>query len=273
MSKSSIYESGWLNLVFEGKNKEYGAYQLRQESGKTTFFAFILGLLCVSTFAIVMLLVTSNSAAAVPTNPEYLGPVIHLDKFKPNTPPVKKPEVPLKKTEPLKEPDPKLPLSNPIIVAKDPDNVAPNKEPVATPSENGSDNGTATPNTGGETGTPSAPTVTPTMPDNGTTVVTTNLVDVMPEFPGGINRFLAYVGQNFEKPENIDTTVTIFMLFVVEKDGSMSDIKVLRNPGYGLDKEAIRVLKAQKTKWKPGIKDGKPVRVLYTLPIKVTAVN
>ena len=57
--------------------------------------------------------------------------------------------------------------------------------------------------------------------------------------------------------------------FVIEKDGSMSDIKVLRNPGYGLDKEAVRVLKSLKTKWKPGVKDGQFVRTQYTLPIKI----
>ena len=49
----------------------------------------------------------------------------------------------------------------------------------------------------------------------------------------------------------------------------MTDIKVLRNPGYGLDKEAVRVLKSLKTKWKPGIKDGQNVRTQYTLPIKI----
>jgi protein TonB len=59
------------------------------------------------------------------------------------------------------------------------------------------------------------------------------------------------------------------MYFVIEKDGSMTDIKVLRNPGYGMDKEAIRVLKSLKTKWKPGIKDGQKMRTQYTLPITV----
>ena len=63
--------------------------------------------------------------------------------------------------------------------------------------------------------------------------------------------------------------MSVSVSFVIEKDGSMTDIKVLRNPGYGLDKEAIRVLKALKTKWKPGVKNGKYVRTQYTLPIKI----
>ncbi|MGK4569189.1 energy transducer TonB [Flavobacterium sp. 3HN19-14] len=51
----------------------------------------------------------------------------------------------------------------------------------------------------------------------------------------------------------------------------MTDIKVLRNPGYDLDKEAIRVLKSMNTKWKPGKYKGKEVRIAYTLPITVQA--
>lgn len=269
MSKLSIYESGWLNLVFEGKNKEYGAYQLRQESPRTTLFAFILGLLCVSILAVVMLLVSSDNAAAMPT-PDVLDRIIKIDNLRPNNPPAKLPNIPIKKTEPQKAIDPKKPLVNPVIVSKNPDAIETKKTPATTTTETGSATGTATPApTGGETGTTTTvpPTPTPAPSGNGTENPAT--VDVMPEFPGGIKKFLTYVGNNFEKPE-IDETVTILMSFVIEKDGSMTDIKVLRNPGYGLDKEAIRVLKAQKTKWKPGVKNGQPVRVLYTLPIRVT---
>ncbi|HTG67178.1 MAG TPA: energy transducer TonB, partial [Flavobacterium sp.] len=56
--------------------------------------------------------------------------------------------------------------------------------------------------------------------------------------------------------------------FVVEKDGSLTDIKVLRDIGYGTGKEAIRVLQ-KSPKWNPGIQNGKPVRVQYSLPITI----
>ena len=57
--------------------------------------------------------------------------------------------------------------------------------------------------------------------------------------------------------------------FVIEIDGTITDIQVKKNPGYGMDKEAIRVLKSLKTKWTPGMIDGKPVRTSYMLPIIV----
>ncbi|MNT81451.1 Gram-negative bacterial tonB protein [compost metagenome] len=59
------------------------------------------------------------------------------------------------------------------------------------------------------------------------------------------------------------------MSFVIEKDGSMTDIQVKKDPGYGLGKEAVRVLKSLKTKWSPGMMQGKAVRTAYNLPITI----
>jgi protein TonB len=78
------------------------------------------------------------------------------------------------------------------------------------------------------------------------------------------------VGNNFEKPE-IDglSTIRVIVSFVIEKDGSMTDILVKRDPGYGIGKEAIRVLKSLRTKWTPGLIGTKPVRTSYDLPITI----
>ena len=79
-----------------------------------------------------------------------------------------------------------------------------------------------------------------------------------------------FLNTNFDKPEIEDVeSISVFVSFVIEKDGSMTDIKVLKDPGYGLGKEAIRVLKSIRTKWSPGILDGKPVRTAYNLPITI----
>ena len=62
----------------------------------------------------------------------------------------------------------------------------------------------------------------------------------------------------------------VYVTFVVEKDGSLTDIKVIRDIGFGTGKEAIRVLKSS-PKWTPGEKNGKKVRVLYSIPITINA--
>lgn len=97
-----------------------------------------------------------------------------------------------------------------------------------------------------------------------------NLAEItkQPEYPGGMGAFYERVSKEFKIPEvDEDMTARIYVSFIVEKDGSMSNIKVLRDPGYGFGDEAMRVLKAINTKWNPGENDGKPVRTSYTLPI------
>lgn len=91
-----------------------------------------------------------------------------------------------------------------------------------------------------------------------------------PEFPGGMEAFYKEVGENFVVPEvDRDLEIKVFVTFVVEKDGSMTGIKAVRDPGYGLAKEAERVLKSITTKWSPGEKDGQTVRASFALPIQV----
>ena len=91
-----------------------------------------------------------------------------------------------------------------------------------------------------------------------------------PEFPGGINEFFSVVGKEFKIPETgKDMTARIYVSFVVEMDGSMSNIKIIKDPGYGLGAEAERVLKTITEKWKPGKVKGKVVRTSYSLPINI----
>jgi len=95
------------------------------------------------------------------------------------------------------------------------------------------------------------------------------VVDQMPEFPGGSSAFGRFIALNLRYPaiarEN-NTQGTVIIGFVVEKDGSLGDIKIIRAIGDGCDEEATRVIK-QCPKWKPGILNGKPVRVQYSIPI------
>jgi len=95
-------------------------------------------------------------------------------------------------------------------------------------------------------------------------------LDVKPEYPGGNQAFYKYINMNFRTPEvNEDIMAKVYVSFVIEKDGTMSSIKILRDPGYGMGKEAERVLLSCKEKWSPGLKNGVPVRVSYNLPITI----
>lgn len=266
MSKVSIYENGWTNLVFEGKNKEYGAYQLRKNDAVTTITAFFFGLLFIISISGIIVLLSSFSSKEVVKEKPIVYPDIHLVKFD-----HKKIEEPKREVVPIEKKKPEIinskkDLINPTIVRYEPtDEVNKTKDvgktaPTATGLPTGTVN-TIPINTGSSTET------TPSKSDD---PVTINRLDQLPEFPGGINKFYAYVGNNFEKPEiEGEQTISVYVAFVIEEDGTMSNIKVTRDPGYGLGKEAIRVLKSLQTKWTPGRIAGQPVRTSYYLPITV----
>ncbi len=94
--------------------------------------------------------------------------------------------------------------------------------------------------------------------------------DTMPSFPGGKKALYSFIFSRFNYPqEAVKNNVQgkVYLHFVVEPDGSVSHVKVLRGIGGGCDKEAIRVVKNM-PKWKPGIQKGKPVRVSFNLSIK-----
>ena len=96
----------------------------------------------------------------------------------------------------------------------------------------------------------------------------TGMIDKVPEFPGGISEFYNYISKNFNLPRERPKG-KIIMTFIVEKDGSLGEVKILKNelsPEIGI--EAIRVLNSC-PKWSPGIKDGKEVRVSYGVPINL----
>jgi hypothetical protein len=273
MSKLSIYETGWINLVFQDRNKEYGAYQLRQEATKTSLRALFMGtLLLASLFSIPTLINHFSSDNGVTaTIPDFSNTLVQLSDIVPNQiletqnlvlPEIKK-QIPEKTVESAQ-------LVNPVIVQASQAN-----QDIAKNTDNSSVTNTTSEGTGtvgiNPTSTSGVGTETAiTTVDSGNTIINSLSLDKLPEFPGGISKFYSYVGNNFEKQE-IDGSgsIRVYVSFVIERDGSMTDIQVKRDPGYGLGKEAVRVLKSLKTKWSPGMIAGKPVRTAYNLPFKL----
>ena len=95
------------------------------------------------------------------------------------------------------------------------------------------------------------------------------IVEEMPSFPGGEGKLMEYVAKNIKYPQIARETGIqgrVFVGFVVEPDGSISNVKLLRGIGGGCDEEAMRVIKSL-PKWKPGKQRGKAVRVSYQIPV------
>ncbi|WP_294965852.1 energy transducer TonB [uncultured Flavobacterium sp.] len=265
--KLDIIKNQWLDIVFEGRNKIYGAYELRKSNGKTTVKALVIGSLIFSAAIaaplIASLLPDSSEEEEVK---EVKMATVKLppkkEEVKPNLPPppppppkvdqVKFVKPVVAKAEEVTEDPPKIvDLKDKKVGAEtikgDPDAVLTVDEPVGK-----------------------GPVAEVVQEDN--TVYNTAGIEVKPDFPGGIDKFYKFVGNNYKTPEEEGLKGKVYVTFVVEKDGSLTDIKVLRDIGYGTGAEAIRVLK-KCPKWTPGEQNGKKVRVLYSLPITIQSAE
>lgn len=263
--KLDIFTNQWLDIVFEGKNKAYGAYELRKSNTKTTVRALIFGAIVFSTLVaapLIMSLLPDSS-----NEDDSLDTKIVTMKLPP------KKEEPKKDLPPPPPPPPKVDqvkFVKPVVakaeeVTEEPPKITEIKDKKL----------------GNETikGDPDAElTVEPVgngpaaVVEEDNTVYNTAGIEVKPDFPGGIDKFYKFVSNNYQTPEEDGLKGKVYVTFVVEKDGSLTDIKVLRDIGYGTGKEAIRVLK-KCPKWTPGEQNGKKVRVLYSLPITIQSAE
>lgn len=258
--KLDIFSKRWIDLVFEGRNKSYGAYELRKDSSKTSLIALSVGAFVFSALLAFPLIDWSSKEE------EEEVKVSMVDMAQLEAPPEDKPLLP---PPPPPPPAPKIDevkFVKPEVVDKE--KVV---EEIKTIEELKDKNVGAKDVKGNEDGKiiidePSGdgPADSKVVEDN--TVYTS--VEVKPDFPGGIAKFYSFVMKSFRAPEDEELNGKIMVQFVVEKDGSLTDIKVLRDLGFGTGKEAVRVL-SNSPKWKPGIQNGRPVRVIYTLPISI----
>jgi TonB family protein len=100
-------------------------------------------------------------------------------------------------------------------------------------------------------------------------------VEIEPEFPGGLSAFGHFLASNIHYPlvdKNNKVTGKVIVRFVVERDGSITDIKAIHGPSETLNNEAVRVMKLSPN-WKPGYQNNKQVRVAYTVPINFALNN
>ena len=267
-SKLDIMKTGWINLVFANRNQAYGAYELRQNNERNTaralFIAISFFVLVLATPTIINI-IKGYIPAADPKVIDFTNTVIPP----PTTIAPQKVEPPrvaaarphnnmIKFLPPIVRPD-KLATEPP----KDEDfnkNVDPGPKTM-TGDDKGPINIDETPGTdkNGISG----------VIEEGDTDIPFKAVEVEPIPPGGMEKFYAFLSSKIRYPEaakEVGTQGKVVLTFVVERDGSLTDIKTLRDPGNGLGEEAIRVLKLA-PRWSPGVQNAKKVRVQFTIPI------
>ena len=261
-ANNNIFSSAWCELVFESKNHEYGAYELRKNSSRrhlraliiaSVFFVFI-----VSSPILIRQIISKKSV-------EKDVSVRILTDIKIDKP---------KEDEIVKEIPPPPPVRNTIKfippVIKPDQMVADEEQPVMQ--KEVIEAKSAVSNITFDKGTDDV--VAPVATVNNQITEETDqpfiIVEQMPQFPGGDNEMVKFIKLNLRYPPlatEMGVSGTVIINFVVERDGKITRVKVVRGIGGGCDEEAVRVV-SKMPAWSPGKQGGKPVLVSFTMPFK-----
>ena len=277
MAKIDLYDPKWVEMVFAGKNKEYGAYQLRKgTSGRNikSLLILVIAAALVGGFLAwkvieqkqaeeqqaymeaMELARLQKQAEKEKKKPEKVQPKVEMKKEIPvaretqkfTAPVIKKDEL-VKEENQVKQMDK---LDDKVAVGTE------NKEGVKDRTVEAVRNDIAV----------AAPPPPPApKPEVATKVF--DVVEEMPSFPGGQGALMSYLASNIKYPvvaQENGVQGRVIVSFVVERDGSISDVRVARSVDPSLDREAQRVVKSM-PRWKPGKQNGSAVRVKYTVPV------
>ena len=246
MAKLDLASSEWCQLIFEGKNQAYGAYRMRANSPRRHTIAMLI----VVAIAIVGFTIPTLLKLATPEQKEVMTEVTTLSKLA--EPEIKQEE--MKRVEPVAPPPPALKSS-----IKSQEELTSTKVAISIADVKGNDEAN-----GADIADLKQVVTQAAEPEK-----VFDMVEQMPTFPGGQQELMSYLGKNIKYPtiaQENGTQGRVIIQFVVERDGTITDVHVARGVDPYLDKEAVRVVQSM-PKWIPGKQNGKAVRVKFTVPV------
>ena len=277
MAKIDLYDPKWVDMVFAGKNKEYGAYQLRKgTSGRNIKSLLILVIAAALVGGFLAWKVIEQKQAE--EQQAYME-AMELAKLQQQA---KKEE---KKKEPVKpkiEPKKEIPVARETqkftapVIKKDElvkeENQVKQMDKLDEKVAVGTENKEGTKDRLAEAVRSDIAVAAPPPPPAPKPEVSNKVFDVveeMPHFPGGAAALQAFLSSNTKYPvvaQENGVQGRVIVSFVVERDGSITDVKVVRSVDPSLDREASRVVRSM-PRWSPGKQNGSAVRVKYTVPV------
>jgi len=261
--KINLFNEAWVDLLFKERNQEYGAYELRNDSARRHRWGIIGALIFTALIVVVPILYKQILSITKERNVEVTTlSDIQIEKQleKPKDIVIDKPIPPLKSsikfTPPVIKPDEEVQEDEEIKTQEELTKTDMNisvADVKGTDEVNGQDIGDL------NNAIVEEDTITPPY----------NVVEQMPEFPGGESALQRFLMANVKYPsiaaEN-GVQGKVYVNFVVDRVGAISNVKVVRGVDPAVDKEAVRVVKSM-PKWIPGRQNGEAVRVSFTVPI------
>jgi len=270
MSKIDLVNNDWVDLVFQGRNQEYGAYKLRKGTSRRNVISIITMLAAAALIYVGFSLKNFIEASTQKVAVTQVQELSALEK------PKEKAEVKQKKVE-IQQPEKvvervksSVKFTAPVIKKDDevkPEDELKNQdELMKTQTAIGALDVKGNDDKDGEV-LKLKETVAQPEPKEPEKVF--EVVEQMPSFPGGDKALIEYLSNNIKYPvvaQENGVQGRVVVSFVVEKDGSITDVKVVRSVDPSLDKEAARVVKSM-PRWIPGKQNGSAVRVKYNVPV------
>lgn len=272
MKAESILKSDVLDIIFQNKNKDYGAYQLRKYYPNRLKKSIGITFLLVLVFAGLQSWKTPKKVCGVELG--LVQDVTLIDY----TPPIEKPKQ-IEKTNVIKKQIAQIANVVPTIV-KDPIDDKPvptiNQINDAVIGNKTIDGPVSTGLVGVVAGNPKE-IMDATIPNNGNEQNDDDPIlnpSNMPEFPGGVEAMKNFMLKNLHQPDDIEEgeKLVVIAKFVVDKNGNISDVEIIQNGREDLDDEVKRVINKM-PKWKPGLQNGNPVAVYYKMPVSFVNNN
>ena len=270
MSKIDLISNAWCDLVFEGRNQNYGAYRLRKGTSKRNVLSIVIVLIAaVVIFSAIAIknVIEANQRVAVTT-------AVELSKIDAPKKQAKDEKTPVKIEQPKQVERVKSSIKFTAPVIKKDEDVKPEEEMKnqddlqKTKTTIGAFNVVGNDDIGGEVLKAKEEIAQPEPPKEEESKVF-DVVEEQPSFPGGQGALMQWLSDNIKYPviaaEN-GIQGRVIVQFVVSKTGSISNVNVVRGVDPSLDKEAVRVVKAMPN-WTPGKQNGTTVNVRYTLPV------
>ena len=259
MDNIDLTSKEWCDIIFKGRNKDYGAYKMRKESGKRNLIAIAWVCIIVLSPLIYISLTTLFSYQ----HEIKFTDVTELSNLKP----AENKHKLLKKTIGQTPKTPKATKeqkkSGEFCIKADKDVIEETAE-----KQDGKEGVAGVINIPADTFALDDKKVLQNACNANTDPKIFRVIEQLPEFPGGISAFMKWLTYHLKYPESIqqDADGEVVAQFIINKDGSISDLKITQSLNPDCDKEVLRVLKTM-PKWKPGIQDGKTTRTQYVIPI------
>ena len=270
MARIDLIDKSWSDLVFEGKNQAYGAYQLRRNTGKRNLQSMITMFAIFAAIAAIVIakvsfdnyMASRNAAIETDVELQNLAEKQEIKQEKKDEPEVEKIEVERVKSS-VAFTVPEIKKDNEVKEdqeMKSQDDLAETNTAIGAFTVEGNDETAEVKHVEEKIAEPEP------VKEEETKVF--DVVEQMPSFPGGQGELMAFLSKNIKYPvvaEENGVQGRVVVTFVVEKDGSITDVRVVKSVDPSLDKEAQRVVKSM-PKWIPGKQNGSAVRVKYTVP-------